>query len=1047
MKVEKNPKARRPSPLRSAHGLTNGNGMTNGMGKGSPQMRGPGATNGLTNGLGGGGGRTNGLTNGMGRTNGLTNGNAPPIAPRRHRGGRTRNIMVVATAALALAIVLSAVLAHPPHGGGPQTDPYAAAPPLALYDEAQSYGLYADDSALYVLVNLSTPVPDSTIGIRAFLEVKDHPRPYRFQGVQASHRLDIPFSDPEQPTLYTHGGQDEYDIAGWTDPLAPGYSIPCPLDAKARGGFMVYRIDAYKLRGPETRNLPDLNGIKAVFSLITELPDGSFVHSRQNYLPARADAASSQTVGQPSRTATLHGSPRLSGNVTGLEVRDGTYSATLGTAPYSGAAPISLPSPQPETEGDGGERPGTGSTTPQEPAPATHTAIGDPAPPPPTYSPKYAFTQFWVNGSVGGRSYIYHENETIALDDTGYFSIDGAEVSFDSPGVLESFAVSGPGLRGAASFVDAPPLTKASSTGYSGRVVSLGGTGTIDSLSGTIASLIVEDYDDYAELQDGYFWTTGFSRSDSYCHYNASSISSVVLHAVWVAESGYSTGNALWYRNGTGSQTWLNSTIQPTNLQTWQNQSTNITELYSTWTWADIEDLELYYFSIDGNDYTRWEYVRLEIKYDIGQNVTGTCGLVINEVLYNPQGAADGAQWVEIYNGGTGTIYLGDGSTSSYYISNANGTRKAYLTGSIASDSYMVAHLNASGTNDSDECYPAVQDMKQANLDPDDTHIIGGSGADENYGGSANIKSGVQSTLTYRSIFKTDLSSYASLDLLEFYAYVSGSGGSAVSVSAHRMTADWDEGTDIGINDPALDGCTWNHADRDPLTDWTDGGDYDSTKNATVNVPTAVAYAPPFDITDLGKRWLDSTYSNYGIMLRADTESDGDYITWVSDEFTDETYDPYFKIVYADGPQGTAFNASGRDGCYLYAYEPGLAGHEPVDFIAWNASLTATSEADAVNYALWTSGAFIDTDTNINNETIGLSEYSYDSDAEADWELSGAADPYGINRTGTPSPGVQNLDSTEVIPEFSDIAVPCAALIIIFAVIRRKRRANNEKLD
>ena len=56
------------------NGLTNGvgrtNGLTNGLGHTNGLTNGLGRTNGLTNGLG----RTNGVTNGLGRTNGLTNG-------------------------------------------------------------------------------------------------------------------------------------------------------------------------------------------------------------------------------------------------------------------------------------------------------------------------------------------------------------------------------------------------------------------------------------------------------------------------------------------------------------------------------------------------------------------------------------------------------------------------------------------------------------------------------------------------------------------------------------------------------------------------------------------------------------------------------------------------------------------------------------------------------------------------------------------------------------------------------------------------------------
>lgn len=1021
-------------------------GMTNGLGKAPGMTNGVGRTNGLTNGLGGGEGRTNGLTNGLGRTNGLTNGlgdgrGAGPTARRLVPRGPKKGITGLTAAAVLLSVALLVnMLAVTPINDEAQPDPHADALAAASFSETHYYGLYSDASALYVLINLSAPAQPSAVGVRAYIAVKDHPRPYRFRGLQASHKLDIPFSDIEQPTIYTHGGTDEYDIAGWTDPLAPGYSIPCDVGCKAIGGFAVYRIDAYRLRSPEMRSTPDLRETQVVFTVVSELSDGSFAHSPDHEsLSERDVAAPKQAVDQPSRTAELPSNPALLGNVSDLTVRDGVYVATLDSDPYSGAAPMRIPVSTPSMT-TGGDAPAESSQAVEVEEQPPSLKAGTENHRPRTYQPSYALTQFWINGSGGSRSYVYHEREVVALNDTGYFSLNGQVAMFDCDGLLRSFVVSGPGLQGSATCWNAPMGTRANVAGEIDKEVLLDGTGT-DTGTGDIWDMWYEDYDNVLEIDTGQdFHATGFSRTGVgiYNHLNCTIIS-VWLKCIYMVEGGYGGTTSILYRNGSGSQTWLNSTITPSGSDTaWTNASTNITDLRSTWDWTDtdggIEGLECSFYNDDppGADWVQFDKLWLSIQYDIGTGGAGAA-LVVNEILYDPLGDDGGNQWVEIYNPSTNmSVDLGDGSESSFYIANANQSRKVYLTGTIASQGYMVVHLNASGSNSSTDCYPVIQ--QGHDVTASSTTYLLENVPDKNYGAFGTCNAGRSASKTHRTITYADLSSYNSFTkvTLNFYL-VNIIGISTMDVMVHRLTASFDEGADTGVNDPALDGTTWNHRDRSPITAWgVAGGDFDGTANDTLRLVTADASAYiQFDITDLTNRWADSTYTNYGVMIKNGTESAAtEYAAFYTDDQVG--YEPYFEVT--DHPD-VFFNSSARDGIYLYDDNA-----EPIDAIFWNDS-AGTEENIAVNWGLWDSGDFIDTDTHIAEaQTIGLDEDSTDTDQpDPDWGTTNA-DPYGPDRDTQWGETPREANTNDSIPEFSDLAIPCTFILFMFAIVRRKRR-------
>jgi len=104
-----------------------------------------------------------------------------------------------------------------------------------------------------------------------------------------------------------------------------------------------------------------------------------------------------------------------------------------------------------------------------------------------------------------------------------------------------------------------------------------------------------------------------------------------------------------------------------------------------------------------------------------------------------------------------------------------------------------------------------------------------------------------------------------------------------------------------------------------------------------------------------------------------------------------------------------------------------------IDFVAWSTS----SNQEGANYTAavtageWPSGAYVNTASLFQGDTIGRDQYSTDTNAVADWDVT-----CGIDAT-IPTPNAQNL----VIPEFHEIAAPVIFLLIMsmFTISRRGR--------
>ena len=102
-----------------------------------------------------------------------------------------------------------------------------------------------------------------------------------------------------------------------------------------------------------------------------------------------------------------------------------------------------------------------------------------------------------------------------------------------------------------------------------------------------------------------------------------------------------------------------------------------------------------------------------------------------------------------------------------------------------------------------------------------------------------------------------------------------------------------------------------------------------------------------------------------------------------------------------------------------------------IDFVAWSTSSNPVGAGytAAIAAGEWPSGAYVNTASLFQGNSIGRDQNSTDTNAVADWDIT-----CGINAMA-PTPAAQN------IPEFQAIAVPVLFLLIIpmFVVSRRRR--------
>lgn len=158
-----------------------------------------------------------------------------------------------------------------------------------------------------------------------------------------------------------------------------------------------------------------------------------------------------------------------------------------------------------------------------------------------------------------------------------------------------------------------------------------------------------------------------------------------------------------------------------------------------------------------------------------------------------------------------------------------------------------------------------------------DATIAEGNSA-TNYGSSSTIN--IQSWTNYveRSLIRFDLSSIPSssasgITSATLRIYWQNTNGASKTIEVHRITQAWEEGS-----------VTWDN--RKTSTAWNSGGgDFSSTVLATKNI----SWYPPayydIDLTSSVKDFVDGTYTNYGWILKFQSENTAQkYWDWHSKE-------------------------------------------------------------------------------------------------------------------------------------------------------------------
>ncbi|MDQ3933069.1 MAG: Ig-like domain-containing protein [Actinomycetota bacterium] len=144
-----------------------------------------------------------------------------------------------------------------------------------------------------------------------------------------------------------------------------------------------------------------------------------------------------------------------------------------------------------------------------------------------------------------------------------------------------------------------------------------------------------------------------------------------------------------------------------------------------------------------------------------------------------------------------------------------------------------------------------------------------------------------------------DIPAGADVSAAELSLYLRTPPPAAMTVTAHRATAAWGEGSGRG---DCGGGASWDFAD-DGIRWASGGGDFVGT--ASGQVAHGAADAPgwdSFDATGAVRAWSAGTAPNHGLLLKASTETDGtaSAATYLSDDAAEASLRPKLTVSYAD---------------------------------------------------------------------------------------------------------------------------------------------------
>lgn len=218
-------------------------------------------------------------------------------------------------------------------------------------------------------------------------------------------------------------------------------------------------------------------------------------------------------------------------------------------------------------------------------------------------------------------------------------------------------------------------------------------------------------------------------------------------------------------------------------------------------------------------------------------------------------------------------------------------------------DNQIFLHVIPSKTwlEDPSRIYPITIDPTLVKLQStpyvEDTNIRKGFPT-QTGGNDLELAGGKSGTNVIRGLLKFDLSSIptaatitdANLNLW----YSSTNNNTPIDISVHRVTKGWEENQ-----------ANWNSAKTSPATPWSvQGGDFVSTPISTVSgigaLGDLLTGEMSWDIpTSLINSWTKNPTTNYGLLLKSDTENVDTYKKFISSEHTiDSRYHPLLVVTY-----------------------------------------------------------------------------------------------------------------------------------------------------
>ncbi|MCH1625960.1 DNRLRE domain-containing protein [Fredinandcohnia quinoae] len=233
------------------------------------------------------------------------------------------------------------------------------------------------------------------------------------------------------------------------------------------------------------------------------------------------------------------------------------------------------------------------------------------------------------------------------------------------------------------------------------------------------------------------------------------------------------------------------------------------------------------------------------------------------------------------------------------------------------SDNNLYLHLtpNKKWLEDSSRVYPITIDPTivkiQSSEYVEDTNLRSGFPT-QTGGNDLEIGGGTSNGNTIRSLLKFDLSSIPQGSTIQSSSlnlwFSSTNGSTPIDISLFKVSKEWYENE-----------ASWNYAKISPSTAWINkGGDYVVSNNlakvSSITIPTTLesskkTWNVPVHII---QNWRKDITTNYGFIIKSDTEGINSYKKFISSEYViEDKFKPLLEVTYTlpliqqtEGPSG-----------------------------------------------------------------------------------------------------------------------------------------------